>query len=131
MFNKFDEMPVYIDKANSMDDLVKRACFGEDKLSALYCEYPAGFRFSPHKHEHVQLTICLEGAIEYTIGDETCLMTKYDTAYIPSNVLHSAVTKEPSKIIDVFNPVRMDHMAWFDPSIKCESVLKGPDDEDL
>ena len=124
MFYKFDEMltDVKVVPAGEPGDLRRLACFG-DKLSAMYCDFDKGFRWDTHAHVHEQLTICIYGAIEYRIGDETMVMHAGDTAYLPSNVPHSAVCLEDTRIIDIFTPVRMDQMAFFDKSIQAESAL--------
>lgn len=118
MFYKFDQMAQNRREVppGAPGCLRRLACFG-DSLSAMCVDFEKGFSFPPHAHEHEQLTIILSGKIRYTIGDETMIMEAGDTAYLPSNVLHTAVALEDTRFIDVFTPVRMDQMAFFDKSI--------------
>ncbi len=130
MFYKFDEMLTDVKEVPEGEpgDLRRLACFG-DNLSAMYCDFDKGFSWTTHSHVHEQMTICIYGAIEYTIDGETQVMQAGDTAYLPSGVPHSAVCLEDTRIIDIFTPVRMDQMAFFDKSIKAESAfLKDTND---
>lgn len=122
MFYKFDEVPKHYDVIDGLSATVRLACFG-DSISAITCDFPKGFTWKPHSHPHEQLCICISGALEYTIDDETKVMYPGDTAFLPSNAMHVAVALEDTRIIDVFTPVRMDQMAWFDKSIVAESAF--------
>lgn len=121
MFNTIENMASFIQHSQWGDACGRRVCFGSN-ISAIMCDQPEGYAFEPHKHEHEQLTIILSGALEYTIDGETRVMRTGDTAYLPPFAVHSAVTIEPCRFIDVFSPVRLDQMAWFDSSIKAEPV---------
>ncbi len=132
MFYKFDEVPQHIDvqkdeNGNEVKAVVRLAAFGEN-LSAITCDFPKGFTWVPHAHPHEQLTICLSGAIEYTIDGETCIMRAGDTAYLPGKAVHVATCLEDTRIMDVFTPVRMDQMAWYDSSIKAEPAFLKKDE---
>ena len=102
--------------------LVALACFGES-ISAITCDFPKGYTWDPHAHLHEQLCVCLSGALEYTINGQTAVLHAGDTAYLPPNAVHVATALEDTKIIDIFTPVRMDQMAWYDPEIHAESAF--------
>lgn len=127
IFYKTGEVPQYVDtkvdeNGKESKAVVGLACFGES-LSAITCDFPKGFTWVPHSHPHEQLCICMKGKLEYTINGETCVMEPGDTAYLPPNALHVAVAVEDCQIIDIFTPVRMDQMAWYDDSIVAESAF--------
>ena len=61
-----------------------------------------------HFHAQEQWSHLLEGEMEFTVGGETQLLKTGQTAYIPSNVPHSAKTFTECKLIDVFSPTRED-----------------------
>ncbi len=61
-----------------------------------------------HVHPHEQWTHVIDGEIEFTLGDETQILTAGMSAYIPSNVVHSVKAIKQTKIIDCFIPVRED-----------------------
>lgn len=124
MFYTFSEMKQRFGEPSGWDEFTpgaRQACFG-DHISAIFCDMPKGYGWKPHKHEHEQLCVCIFGAIEYTIDGETRVMRQGDTAFLPSYAVHSAVCLEDTRIIDIFTPVRMDQMAWFDESIVAEDA---------
>lgn len=61
-----------------------------------------------HKHVHTQMSYVESGVFEITIGDKKQLLKAGDGYYIPSNVMHGAVCKEPGVLIDLFTPMRED-----------------------
>ena len=61
-----------------------------------------------HAHVHEQWSHVIEGELLFTVGDETQKLTAGMTAYIPSNIPHSAVALTECKVIDCFTPVRQD-----------------------
>ena len=69
------------------------------------CELPA------HSHPHEQWTNVIEGELEFNINGETKIMKAGMTAFIPSNVVHSAKVVTKCKVIDCFMPVREDFVA--------------------
>lgn len=80
-----------------------QATFGHFILEA-GCVLPA------HRHPHEQWTNLIEGELEFDIDGESKLMSTGMTAYIPSNVVHSAKVITKCKVIDCFMPVREDFM---------------------
>ncbi len=63
-----------------------------------------------HSHPHEQWTNLIEGELEFNIDGESKVMTAGMTAYIPSDVVHSAKVITRSKVIDCFIPPREDFM---------------------
>lgn len=63
-----------------------------------------------HKHPHEQVSLILEGEMEFTLGDETKVLRKGEGVAIPSNAEHGCrVLDLPTKAIDVFHPPREDY----------------------
>lgn len=70
-----------------------------------------------HTHPHHQVDYVSEGAVDFTLGNETVRMGKGDSVYIPPNVPHGAVALEEHTILlDIFSPMR-------DEFIACEKQL--------
>ncbi len=70
---------------------------------------------------HEQGTHVLEGELEFTMEGTTHLLTAGLTAYVPSDVPHSAVARTRVKLIDCFLPVREDFKTletWNDDFLK-------------
>ncbi|GAC1394584.1 MAG: cupin domain-containing protein [Ktedonobacteraceae bacterium] len=63
-----------------------------------------------HAHSHEQISIVLQGEIEFTIGEEQKTLKAGDAVVIPGDVRHSAKAIVQCELIEVFNPVRQDLM---------------------
>ena len=63
-----------------------------------------------HKHHHSQVTYCIDGEWEFTIGGVTQTVKDGDSVYIPPHVLHGATCTKAGILIDVFSPIREDFM---------------------
>jgi quercetin dioxygenase-like cupin family protein len=63
-----------------------------------------------HAHPHEQGGLCLEGAMEFTIGDETRVVRKGEGWMIPGGVPHGVKgLAEGALALDVFYPHREDY----------------------
>lgn len=63
-----------------------------------------------HSHPHQQLTYVLSGKFEFTIGDETHIVTAGDTLHKMPNVIHGCKCLEAGVLLDVFTPQREDFL---------------------
>ena len=66
-----------------------------------------------HDHYHVQMSYILKGSAKITLADGTEKLCKAgDAAAFAPNEAHSVITAEPDTVImDVFTPLRLDHLA--------------------
>lgn len=67
-----------------------------------------GIDLPEHHHFHEQWTHVIEGEMLFRINGEEKLLTRGMTAYIPSNLPHSAKAITECRVIDCFLPVRED-----------------------
>lgn len=79
-----------------------------DELMMCEITFEKGAKGNFHQHEHLQITYIAEGSFEFTIGDETKIVSKGDSVYMPSNVCHGVTCLEAGKLVDVFNPMRKE-----------------------
>ncbi len=104
-------MPFYelkdIQEIPLVSGITIKAIYGQS-VSVSFLEFAAYSKIPPHAHPNEQIGIVEEGALLYTIGDETKLCSAGTAFAIPSNVVHSAtvVSDQPAKLIDVFTPPR-------------------------
>lgn len=63
-----------------------------------------------HQHYHEQVCYVVEGSFEFVLENQTFVIKKGDSLFIPSEAVHSAVALEDSIIIDVFSPQRDDFL---------------------
>lgn len=61
-----------------------------------------------HHHIHEQWTHVIEGELLFNLNGEEKLLTPGMTAFMPSDVPHSARAVTTCKVIDCFLPVRED-----------------------
>ena len=73
---------------------------GADQQVVFFEIEPIG-EVAEHKHG-AQWGVVFEGEMELTIGGETKTYRKGDSYFIPSGVLHSAVFKQKTFLMDVF-----------------------------
>jgi quercetin dioxygenase-like cupin family protein len=63
-----------------------------------------------HSHPHEQGGVCLEGAMEFTIGDQTRIVRRGEGWMIPGGVTHAVrALEEGAQALDVFYPHREDY----------------------
>jgi quercetin dioxygenase-like cupin family protein len=63
-----------------------------------------------HNHIHEQMTHIISGVYEFEIDGKVMILSKGDTAHMPSNVFHRVICIESGTFIDVFNPTRKDFL---------------------
>jgi quercetin dioxygenase-like cupin family protein len=81
-----------------------------DKLMLSFVEVKPGSVVPLHSHPHEQGGVCLEGALEFTIGSETRVVRKGQAWLIPGGVPHSVRGMESgAHVLDIFYPHREDY----------------------
>jgi quercetin dioxygenase-like cupin family protein len=63
----------------------------------------------PHAHEYEQIGYLVSGAIDLTVDGQTIHLGPGDGYVALPGTVHSAIARKPSRIIDVFSPVRDDY----------------------
>jgi quercetin dioxygenase-like cupin family protein len=88
---------------------VRRQIVGfDDRVMMVNVKFEKGAIGSLHNHHHTQVTHITAGTFEVTIEEETRILKKGDSFYIPSNKIHGVVCLEEGILIDVFSPMRED-----------------------
>ncbi len=87
----------------------KILCYSEELMM---CEitFEKGAKGNFHSHTHLQITYIAEGSFSFTIGDETKIVNKGDSVYMPSDITHGVTCLEAGKLVDVFSPMRKDFL---------------------
>lgn len=89
-------------------DGISGPVFHSDQATLGHFTIEAGCDLPGHSHPHEQWTNVIEGEFDFTIDGESTVMRAGMTAYIPSNIVHSAKAITQCKVIDCFIPVRED-----------------------
>ena len=79
--------------------------------------FNAGHVIPLHDHYHVQLSYIIKGSATVILADGTEKLCKAgDAAAFAPNEAHSVIIAEANTvIIDVFNPIRLDHLGNHKP----------------
>lgn len=89
--------------------LVRRTLVDGGTLMICEFTFDANIRIPDHAHVHDQVGYVVSGRVAMTIAGETFELGPGDTYHAPSNVRHSALTLEPTVIVDTFSPAREDY----------------------
>ena len=90
---------------------VKRKILAYDgKLMTVEFSFNKGSIGAMHNHPHEQVGYIAKGSFEVTCGDDKEIISKGDSYYVPSNVMHGVVALEDGIIVDVFTPIREDFL---------------------
>jgi quercetin dioxygenase-like cupin family protein len=78
-----------------------------DRVMANFVSFDPNTEAPVHWHEEEQISIVLEGELEFEVAGETRTLRRGEAVVIPPNVPHGARTYEGSCLeIDVFHPPR-------------------------
>lgn len=81
-----------------------------DEIMMCELHFEKGAKGNWHSHPHHQITYIAKGSFEFTIGDETKVVSKGDSVYMPQNVGHGVTCVEEGMLVDVFSPMRKDFL---------------------
>ncbi|NDJ58878.1 cupin domain-containing protein [Enterobacteriaceae bacterium 4M9] len=79
-----------------------------DNIMAVEVHFEKGAIGAMHSHPHEQLTYVLSGSFEFTIGDETRVVSTGDTLYKQPDIEHGCICLEAGVLLDTFTPMRKD-----------------------
>ena len=90
---------------------VKRKVMSHGKdLMLCHLWFEKGAVGALHSHPHVQTTYILKGKFQFTIGDETKVVSEGDALYKISGITHGCVCLEEGELLDVFTPEREEFL---------------------
>jgi quercetin dioxygenase-like cupin family protein len=64
-----------------------------------------------HSHPHEQLTYCLEGSFDFTLGNASYRLETGDSLLIPPGMGHGVTCLAEGRLLDMFSPPREDFLA--------------------
>jgi unsaturated pyranuronate lyase len=89
-----------------------------EHLMLSWVEMDAGAAIPLHQHPHEQGGTVIEGKLQLTIGDETQIIQRGTTYFVPSNAPHRAVAVDgPVVVLDTFSPIRDDYVEQMKQSL--------------
>lgn len=88
-------------KDTTLEDLgngvTRRILAHDGKMMAVEVNFAAGAVGPMHNHPHEQLTYVLSGEFEFTIGEETRVVSAGDTLYKRPGIMHGCVCLQPAR----------------------------------
>ncbi|WP_457637959.1 cupin domain-containing protein [Oceanithermus sp.] len=87
---------------------VSASAFGGEKVMLMHAILERGATVPEHSHPEEQISFVLEGRLAFQIDGEVCEVAAGEAVHIPSGAAHAVRALEPSLVVDVFSPVRLD-----------------------
>ena len=87
---------------------VAAAVFGGKEAMFMHAVLDHGVTVPEHSHPEEQISFVLEGHLAFQIEDEVCEVAAGEAVHIPSGAKHAVRALEPSVVVDIFSPVRLD-----------------------
>ncbi len=78
--------------------------FHSEHMTFVHYDFEAGALIHEHSHGEEEVYQVLEGRLEITIGDETCLAEPGLAAIVPANASHSVRALSDGKVMIVDSP---------------------------
>jgi len=104
-FHRIDELP-----AVQMLPGISRRAVWLDGVMLTFFAFEPGAVVPEHAHPEEQITVVIRGTMEFTLGDETRVLSAGDAVCIPPNVPHGArILDEETEAYDAWSPPREDY----------------------
>jgi len=92
------------------DGVSRKILAHSDNMMSAEVYFEEGAVGAMHNHPHEQLTYVLSGEFEFTIGDETKIVSAGDTMYKEPNIMHGCRCLKAGTLVDTFTPMRQDFL---------------------
>lgn len=87
--------------------LERRYIHGESMTVAQF-RLAEGCVVERHSHPHEQISVVVEGVLEFEVGDRKFVVSAGDVVHIPPGVVHGARALTEALVVDCFSPPRRD-----------------------
>ncbi len=95
--------------SHPLEGIRRKAISGNETMITIF-DFGPGAVIPSHTHPHEQITLIVEGELEFTVEGTTRILRQGDGVVIYSNEEHSAkVLKAPAKAVDAWYPIREDY----------------------
>jgi len=81
-----------------------------ENLMLTHFTFKAGAVVPVHSHRHEQISLLIEGEMEFTLEGETRRIGPGEGCAVPPNAKHSVLAITDSKVIDCWHPIREDYI---------------------
>jgi quercetin dioxygenase-like cupin family protein len=81
-----------------------------ENLMLTHFTFEAGAAVPEHAHPHEQITLMIEGEMEFTFDGETRRIRAGEGCAVPPNVTHSVRAITKAAAVDCWHPIREDYI---------------------
>jgi len=81
-----------------------------ENLMLTHFTFKGGAAVPPHSHPHEQITLMIEGEMEFTFSGETRKIRAGEGCAVPPNVTHSVRAITDAAAVDCWHPIREDYI---------------------
>ncbi len=92
------------------DGVMRKVLAHSDNIMVCELHFEKGAVGKPHTHIHEQCSYIISGKFEFEIGGKKMVLSKGDSTYKESGVLHGAVCLEEGVLLDIFTPERKEFL---------------------
>ncbi len=90
--------------------LTRKVAAYNDNVMCVEVHFEKGTVAARHHHPHEQITYVISGKFEFTVGDQTYVVSAGDSLYKQPNIEHGATCLEAGTLLDIFTPRREDFL---------------------
>ncbi|WP_435310234.1 cupin domain-containing protein [Primorskyibacter sedentarius] len=90
--------------------LTRKVAAFNDNVMCVEVHFETGTVAARHHHPHEQITYVISGKFEFTVGDDTYIVSAGDSLYKQPNIEHGATCLEAGTLLDIFTPHREDFL---------------------
>lgn len=90
------------------DGVSRKILAYSEQLMSVEVYFKKGAIGELHSHPHEQMTYILSGEFEFTIGEDTKIVSKGDVLYKEPNIIHGCKCLKDGILLDIFTPMRQD-----------------------
>ncbi|HWR15347.1 MAG TPA: cupin domain-containing protein [Terriglobales bacterium] len=99
-----------ITSTNPEPGLTRRVGAHNDKLFLAEHRMEKGWVGARHSHPHDQVVYIVQGHLKVSCGEQNFEVRTGESFVVRGGVEHQAAALEPSVVIDVFTPCRLDYL---------------------
>ncbi len=90
--------------------LTRKVAAYNDNVMCVEVHFDKGTVAARHHHPHEQITYVISGKFEFTVGDDTYIVSAGDSLYKQPDIEHGATCLEAGTLLDIFTPQREDFL---------------------
>lgn len=92
------------------EGVVRQVLADSPELMVVEVRFEKGGLGPAHSHPHIQSTVVKSGKFEFTISDESFVVSTGEAFVVPSGSVHSCRALEDGVLVDTFSPRRDDFL---------------------